>query len=556
VCRAACSSRTVSSLLELRPYQKQCLERIRDRYREGRRRVLISLPTGTGKTVIFANFPRYFAMQKRLLVLAHRRELLDQAVDKFRAADPEQSVEVEQADRTASAECKVVVASVQTLGRHGSKRLGNLDPEDFYLIVVDEAHHAVAKTYRRIFKHFGLFEPDTRRMLVGFTATPSRGDGEGLGEVFEEIAFDRSLPEMIGAGYLCSIRGYRVTTNVDLDSVRFQAGEFVESDLAAAVDVQARNELLVRAYHELTPARRCIVFCVNIEHSQDVARAFCDAGVKAAAVWGTLDRSERADILARFGRGELDLVTNCNVLTEGFDEPRVDAILMARPTHSKLLYTQMVGRGTRLHTDKDDLIVVDIADNTARHNLVGLHALFDLPDKLDLSGTNALETAANLRNIGQRFPWIDLERVEAADDLEMIAERIELFRFAPPSEIAPFTPYTWTNQLSGGYRLLLPDGEFFTVEGDVLGYWTARFFARDGGRVVAHCTTQRDAICGADRVLERERQKHIRVVDRHAKWRDQPPSTKQLEILRSHDVPTPPGLTRGQASWMISHLSH
>ncbi|MBP1688333.1 MAG: hypothetical protein H6Q33_4476, partial [Deltaproteobacteria bacterium] len=155
---------------ELRPYQRQCLERLRQRYREGKRRLLVSLPTGTGKTVIFAQFPQYFRMKKRLLVLAHREELLEQAREKFHDADPNLAVEIEQAGRRASPDCKVVIASVPTIGRTGSRRLAALDPDDFYLIVVDEAHHAVAQSYRTIFEHFQLFAPGTPRMLVGFTA--------------------------------------------------------------------------------------------------------------------------------------------------------------------------------------------------------------------------------------------------------------------------------------------------------------------------------------------------------------------------------------------------
>ena len=194
-----------ASTKELRPYQRQCLERLRQRYREGKRRLLVSLPTGTGKTLIFAQFPHYFRMKKRLLVLAHREELLEQARQKFHAADPSLRVEIEQAGKRASAECKVVIASVPTIGRAGSTRLAALDPQDFYLIVVDEAHHSVAKSYRAIFEHFELFAPDTPRMLVGFTATPRRGDQQGLGEVFEEIAYSRSLEEMIRARFLCPV---------------------------------------------------------------------------------------------------------------------------------------------------------------------------------------------------------------------------------------------------------------------------------------------------------------------------------------------------------------
>jgi len=167
-------------MLDLRPYQREALQSIYKAYKDRKRRVIVSLPTGTGKTVVFAHFPRFFNMKKRLLVLAHREELLLQARDKFLKIDPELKIGIEQSTSRAPADSKVVIASVPTLGRVGSARLRQLNPEEFFLIVVDEAHHAVAPTYRRIFEHFGLFDPNTERYLVGFTATPRRGDKQGL----------------------------------------------------------------------------------------------------------------------------------------------------------------------------------------------------------------------------------------------------------------------------------------------------------------------------------------------------------------------------------------
>ncbi len=437
------------SLKQLRPYQRQCLERLRQRYREGKRRLLVSLPTGTGKTLIFAQFPHYFRMRKRLLVLAHREELLEQARQKFHDADPDLQVEIEQAGKRASADCKVVIASVPTLGRAGSTRLAALDPQDFYLIVVDEAHHCVAKSYRAIFEHFQLFAPHTPRLLVGFTATPRRGDRQGLGEVFEEIAYSRSLEAMIRGRFLCPVAGWRVTSDVNLDTVQVRGGDFVESQLASVVDVAERNALLLRAYQDLAPGRRCIVFCVNVAHAQEVAARFRDAGIRAAAVWGAMPKDERRTTLAQLSSGALEAVTNCNVLTEGFDEPRIDCILMGRPTRSRLLYAQMVGRGTRLHPEKSDLLVIDVADNSRKHTLAGLHALFDLSPALDLHGTNALVMADRLRSIAERYPWVDIQKIKTPQDLALIAERIDLFRFEPPGEVQPYTRLPWCATPSG-----------------------------------------------------------------------------------------------------------
>ncbi len=542
--------------LELRPYQHECLERLKQRYRQGKRRVLVSLPTGTGKTVIFAHFPRYFRMKKRLLVLAHREELLQQAKDKFDAVAPQARAEIEQAGLRASAQSQVVLASVPTLGRKGSARLARLDPQDFYLVVVDEAHHAVAKTYRRIFDHFGLFSPDTPRMLVGFTATPGRGDGQGLGQVFEEIAYDSSLELMIQAGYLCQVSGWRVTSGVDLDGVKVRAGDFVESQLAQAVDVAPRNALLVRAYHELAPGRRAIVFCANVQHAQDVARAFSEAGVQAEAVWGAMPRPDRREVLRRFSAGELDVVTNCQILTEGFDEPRVDCIIMGRPTKSRLLYAQMVGRGTRLHEDKSDLLVVDVADNSDKHSLAGLHALFKLPARLDLQGSPALAVAARLRATAERYPWVDVERIETPGDLELVAERVDLFHLDPPEEVQPYSDFTWCRAPDGAFRLGLPQQESLLVRQNLLDRWEVvlRPAGPDREQGLGIHDTLGQALTRADAWVQRRRSDVVRVVDAHAGWRDRPATEAQLETLGRQGVKVPLELTRGQASWMIGML--
>ena len=234
-----------SATITLRDYQRECLHAIYDRYRAGVRRQLVCLPTGSGKTVVFADFPRYFRMQNQMLVLAHRAELLNQARDKIRQANPDLRVAVEQAGRRADPDSDVVIASVPTLGRRGSDRIQGLDADRFYLVVVDEAHHATAKTYRRVLEYFGLFAPRTPKLLVGFTATPKRGDGQGLDAVFEEIVFSRGLPEMIQAAYLAPVAGFRVETDIDLSRVKTRLGDFVTSQLCKqrpeAVALVSRN---------------------------------------------------------------------------------------------------------------------------------------------------------------------------------------------------------------------------------------------------------------------------------------------------------------------------
>jgi superfamily II DNA or RNA helicase len=541
------------SAVDLRPYQRECLERIRAQYHAGKRRILISLPTGTGKTVIFAQFPSFFSMKHRLLVLAHRDELIEQAVLKFRDANPGVSIGIEQGPQRAP-KAKIVIASVQSLGRAGGGRLAGFEREDFNLIVVDEAHHAVAPTYRRILDHFGVFDAETKKLLVGFTATPRRGDGRGLGEVFEDISYAKGLEEMIEARYLCRIRGWRVQTQTNLDGVRVSGGDFVEANLSNAVDNEARNRLLLRAYEKLAKDRRCIVFCADVQHAKDVADVFSRGGVKASAVWGDLPKTERREILRKFKTGKLDVVTNCNVLTEGFDEPRVDCVLMACPTKSLLRYAQMVGRGTRLHRDKRDLVVIDVVDNTSKHTLAGLHMLFDVPETLDLRGHDVLETVERVRALKRKNPWVDVGRITKVDELEFVAERVDLFRFDPPEEIADATEFIWLASLGGGYRLTLPQGGYLQVQPNLLDRWEVR--RRVPGteeEIIDQSADARSALGAAEALLQGLAPDSVKLLRRDEAWRNLPATPPQLAELERRRLPASEELTRGQASLLITY---
>src|SRR5688572_2544840 len=540
-------------MLDLRDYQTEALTTVKAAYKNGKRRVLVSLPTGTGKTVVFAHFPSALRMKKRLLVLAHREELLQQAAQKFRAVSPELKIGIERAEERVAGDAQVVIASVATLARSDGGRLSRFNPDDFSIIVVDEAHHAVAETYRRILHHFGLFDPATTRYLVGFTATPRRGDKQGLGEVFQEVCYARDLRQMIAEGYLCPIRGWRVDTNLSLDEVKIRHGDFVESQLARVVNTPSRNRLVTTSYLRLSSRRRAIVFCVDVQHAKDVCEAFADAGIRSAAVWGEMPREERRHILEQFSKGEVSVLTNCNLLTEGFDEPRINCVIMARPTKSKLLYAQMVGRGTRLHPDKTDLMVVDVVDNSRTHTLPGLYSLFNLPANMNLQGGNALEIERDIERLSRERPWVDIARIATPGDIPFAAERIEFFNFDAPPELAVHTSFVWY-ATAGGYRLNLPEGESLTIESNLLDTWDVRLSHSSGTRLLAQPESLARAAAIADTFVAVERPDAVKFVERSAGWRGELPTEKQKELLTRNGVPMPKGLTKGQASQMISQV--
>jgi superfamily II DNA or RNA helicase len=539
---------------QLRDYQRECLDAILARYRAGVRRQLVCLPTGTGKTVIFAEFPAFFRMKNRMLVLAHREELLEQAKDKLLRANPALRVEIEQAGRRADPDAQVVVASVPTLGREGSKRLERLEPERFFIVVVDEAHHAVAETYKRVIERFGFLAGDEKRLLVGFTATPKRGDSVGLNAVFQEISFSRNLPEMIEAGYLCPIAGWRVETAVDLSRVRTSHGDFVPSQLSAAVNVTERNALVVKVFLDRLADRQTLVFCVDVAHTETLADAFRQAGVAASAVTGDTEPDARKKALQDFSAGRVRVLTNCMVLTEGYDETSIAGILLARPTKSSLLYTQMIGRGTRLHPGKKELSVVDIVDVTRGHQLVTLPSLFGLRPEFDLQGRTAGEAREALARAERDRPWVRTDLAGSLADLRYRCERIDLLDLELPAEIASITKYAWTRTSNGAYRLALGKSVRLLVAATIMGDWEVSATAGGKESRVAVGASVDDALTRAELFLEKEYETETGLVLRRARWRREPASEKQLKILREKGLKVPEGLTKGQASHVISML--
>ncbi|MBN1673344.1 MAG: DEAD/DEAH box helicase [Kiritimatiellae bacterium] len=540
--------------MQLRPYQKACLETIRDRYAAGIRRQLISLPTGTGKTVIFAQLPSFFRMKKRMLVLAHREELLEQARDKLLRANPALQVDIEQAGRRAQPDSRIVVASVPTLGRKHSARLERLDPEEFYLLVVDEAHHATAATYRRTLEHFGVFETGTPKLLLGFTATPKRGDGQGLDAVFEEISFSRNLPQMVEDGYLAPLAAYRVETDVDLSGVKTRMGDFVAAQLSRAVNVQERNELVVTIYRDRLAGRQTLCFCVDVAHAHSLADSFRRAGIPTGCVTGDMPREARAQALAEFGSGAKTVLTNCMVLTEGYDEPAVSGIILARPTKSALLYVQMIGRGTRLHPGKEDVTIIDIVDLTRDQKLVNLATLFGLPTQFDMEGRTTKKVQEALEWVERNRPWVRLDQVRSLSDLRYRCQRVNLFDLDTPEELEYGSDYAWAQQGMDRYVLRLAKGDALTVYPTILGEWEVAL--RDAGveRSIAHLPGLEAAVAHADEFVAAHRRDSIGLVNRHSRWRREPASEKQLAVLKARGIQAPKRLTKGQASHLIGML--
>jgi superfamily II DNA or RNA helicase len=350
--------------VNLWPHQRLAMDAVHRALMNDRERGLWVMPTGTGKTRAFAMLAQ--EMGGRTLVVVHRQELVQQALDTFGEVWPE--VRAAALSEKGWEQAQVLVATVQSL----VKRLHLLPPDCFRLVVLDEAHHATARTWQRVIEHCQPL------LLLGCTATPTRLDGKGLCEVFGQPLFRYGLGQAMQDGYLVPLRQHGIPTEVDLSGIPSRARDFAVKDLARAVVNEARTQAVVEAHDLLAGDRPTLVFAVDLAHVQQLTEAFLGAGVPAASVTGQMKPEQRARVLEGFKAGELKVLVNCEVLTEGYDERAIGCVIMARPTQSEALYQQCVGRGLRIHPEagKKDCLVLDVIDQCSKCRVVVASDLF------------------------------------------------------------------------------------------------------------------------------------------------------------------------------------
>ncbi|EPI05556.1 helicase protein [Enterococcus faecalis 13-SD-W-01] len=391
--------------MQLRPYQQEAREAIQKEWQNGRKKTLLVLPTGCGKTIVFSKVIEDRVKKgERVLILAHRGELLAQASDKLEKSTGLKTA-TEKAEKTSIGSFfRVVVGSVQTMQQE--KRLSKFPPDFFDTIVVDEAHHCISDGYQRVLNNF-----DSANIL-GVTATPDRGDMRNLGSYFESLAYEYTLPKAIKEGYLSPIKALTIPLKLDLSAVKQQAGDFSSRDLGTALDPYLENIADEMIKH--CSNRKTVVFLPLVKTSQKFKDILNERGFKAAEVNGS--SQDRAEILEDFENDKYNVLCNSMLLTEGWDCPSVDCIIVLRPTKVRSLYSQMVGRGTRLYEGKTELLLLDFLWHTERHELCHPAHLIATSDEI------AKKMTENIEEAGQA---IDLEAAETQAETDVLAEREE-----------------------------------------------------------------------------------------------------------------------------------
>jgi superfamily II DNA or RNA helicase len=530
----------MSTQLRLRRYQEEALEAVWNAWKEGIHRPAVVLATGMGKTILFSRLASDFLDRdgRRVLVLAHRDELVDQAIDKIRGMAPHLSVgKVKASDNEVSAD--VVVASVQTLAR--TRRLDQLRgvTHSVGLIVTDEAHHALAPSYNRVYDAF----PDA--LHLGVTATLARGDNRGLGSVWDEVVYERGIAWGIRQGYLSPVRGVAVRVpDLDLSVVKSSRGDYATGALGDAVERSGALDIIPAAYREHAAERPGVVFSPTVATAHHVAESMRDAGFRSAVISGETPREERLKIFEDYRTGRVQVLSNCMVLSEGFDAPHTACIVVARPTQSNPLYVQMVGRGTRTYPGKTDCLVLDVVGASSTNKL---RTLVDLePEPCETCDRTPCETCDRTpcvcpcKTCGGPRPCRDCN-----PDGELEADRgktAETDLFAASSQ-------SWLRTPAGTMFIPAGDGDVFLWPEDD-GRWTVGWSPKRGRAEKLHTGMPMGSAMAWAEAEADERMPFSTA--RKASWRSKKPSEAQVKFADQLGIRVPDDVRSGDLGNMIS----
>lgn len=531
----------------LRPYQAEALQASLDDYTNGIKRQLIQLPTGTGKTILFANLLTHHKFNKKLMVLLHREELAKQAIDKIHRYNPDYSIGLEMGKSRALPSNNVVVASVQSLGREGTGRLNSINPEEYSAIVIDECHRSTGASYKNVLDHFQINEINPYNiLLLGVTATPNRSDGLGMALVFDKIVYQMPILTAINEGWLVDLKAFRIRTNTDLDAVHTLAGDFNQGELSLVVNTDSRNRIIAEEWLKYGEQRKTLAFTVDIAHAVNLAKSFRDRGICAEAVWGA--DPERASKLKRHRNGETLVLFNSDLLTEGYDDWSIQCVLLAKPTKSQLLYTQLIGRGTRLQDGitnikdairegkqlvKTNCIIMDVTDNTSKHNLATINSIFGLPRNLKVDHKLITPVVKEIEEAKLTKPGTDFSKLENVEDIKSYLEEIDLFEIKYAPEVLNNSEFQWILVPEDTYKLRLPDKKYVTISKNLIDLWDVVGKVEDA-EFSKSLPTLEEAFKFADNMIKMFGKSILNFIRREnkAKWAKHPITPAQIKAIK------------------------
>jgi ATP-dependent helicase IRC3 len=547
----------------------------------------------TNIQVIFANLLKEVKPQDgqgdRVMVLAHRKELVYQAAQRIQKANPGLSVSIEMERTKASDGASVVVASIPSLLRN--KRLTKFNPQEFKLVIVDEVHHLAADSYWRIQQYFGADAPDTKVYVAGFSATLNRHDGQSLSRSLDYIAYHRGLQEMVSDGYLCpmELKQVKIDYGINYKSLPKREGDYSLTPLSRLLNTDDLNRLVVFAWKRYSGAgkdcKSALVFGVNIEHVEGMTREFRERGIDARLITSKTKPSVRDETLAAFKRGEFPVLVNCGILTEGTDIPNIDMIILNRPTKSGPLMLQMLGRGLRTAPGKKKCVLVDMFEASQY-----TQGMFTIPSLLGTKGYEGVKgvleiTEEELDDAVATSSKSDCPEISSVDvrriDVDSYGSAIEYFSQADDVhdaiEASTLAFYSFANRFylfglnaSARYlRVQRSKGKFEVVLLHERPNWRAKPFGRYYTRRIAACDSMFEAVKAVENLVSTAEKANFpfKIVNKDAKWRLRPVSKSQRAILdrllwaRSKakhlnvDWPRVNELLSGQVSTLIA-LSH
>lgn len=511
--------------LELREYQTETIQAVNGAWSRGENRPAVVLPTGSGKTVIFAHMIKDLQRQGiRAVTLVHRDELVNQAVEKLHGSMPDARIGIVKAEHN-QVDADAIVASVQTLARENRRN----QLTGVGALIVDEAHHARAPTYQRILEHYGSFNG---LPTAGFTATLVRGDGKGLGTIWPEVVYERNIEWMAERGYLVWPKGKAVKVDdLSLDEVARYRGDYQDGDLGKALMSVGAGEHIAKAWLEHAPDRPGAVFAPTVESAYGFAEDLNAAGLITEVIIGTTPLDKRKEIYQRVYEGKTQILSNCMVLTEGFDMPKLSC-LVPRPTSNPGLYTQMVGRGLRPWPGKEDCLVLDLYGNASKHKLVTLK---------DLSRYQARDNET-LKEAKERYEKERGEKGQASG--VQTAEDIDLFGKSRSA---------WLQTYAGIYFIPTRQHVYFLWPTTAGNFWVGKCWNRTtrDGMWLAKDVTLDYGMAWAEQEAGRE---DPSVSQRTASWRvkRQPPSQAQVDVASRIRGLAYQGKSKAELSDMLS----